>query len=266
MTLEDPIRPLREAQLPPRLPPIQSAFKTERAGTQQAWTELRALELDPKQLETNRIVTVARNDPRHMPLDILRTKLVRTMRKNGWSVLAITSPTARCGKSTIALNLAFSLAMQSDLRLALLDFDLRSPSVARLLGCGRHFAIERLLRGQNKMAENMLRHGNNLAVAPNTVPVRDAAELLQDVASGTAIREMRRTLGLDLVILDLPPMLSSDDVMSILPGVDCVLLVAAAELSSLNEIDICEQELSEQGKLLGVVLNKCRLLPEKYGY
>jgi hypothetical protein len=38
--------------------------------------------------------------------DILRTKVLLTMRKNGWKRLAVTSPTMGCGKTTTACNLA----------------------------------------------------------------------------------------------------------------------------------------------------------------
>ena len=49
-------------------------------------------------------------------------------------------------------------------------------------------------------------------------------------------------------------------------GADCVLLIAAAEKSRLDEVDKCEHELSEQTTVLGVVLNKCRYGGEEYGY
>lgn len=70
----------------------------------------------------------------------------------------------------------------------------------------------------------------------------------------------------DLILYDLPPMLQSDDVMAFLPHLDCVLLVAAAEKSRLDEVDKCERDLSEQTQVLGVVLNKCRYGAEQYGY
>ena len=56
-----------------------------------------------------------------------------------------------------------------------------------------------------------------------------------------------------MILYDLPPMLQSDDVMAFLPHLDCVLLIAAAERSRLDEVDKCEQELSEQTQVLGVV-------------
>jgi Mrp family chromosome partitioning ATPase len=57
-------------------------------------------------------------------------------------------------------------------------------------------------------------------------------------------------------------MLDSDDAMGFLDQVDCVLLVAAAGQTSLREIDVCEQDLSAQTNVLGVVLNKCRYMDD----
>ena len=69
-----------------------------------------------------------------------------------------------------------------------------------------------------------------------------------------------------MLIYDLPPMLVSDDALAFLPHLDCVLLVAGAEKSRLDEVDKCEHELAESGKLLGVALNMCRYMGEEYGY
>lgn len=77
---------------------------------------------------------------------------------------------------------------------------------------------------------------------------------------------MQQKMNPDVVLFDMPPMLSNDDVVAFLPNVDCVILIAASEQSTLAEVDICEQELSDRTNVLGVVLNKCRFTPEKYGY
>ena len=77
---------------------------------------------------------------------------------------------------------------------------------------------------------------------------------------------MKADLNPDTVIYDLPPMLTCDDVMAFLPNVDCVLLIAGAEISTVDEIDRCENDLAQQTNVLGVVLNKCRYAGEEYGY
>ena len=55
------------------------------------------------------------------------------MRQNGWQTLAVTSPNKGAGKSTVALNLAISFAMEVDYTSLLVDADLRDPDVRHML-------------------------------------------------------------------------------------------------------------------------------------
>lgn len=236
------------------------------ASPQSVWDGLQIGRPDPWRIEQGRLVTVGRTDPAHVAFDILRTKVMHVMRENDWKSLMITSPTARCGKTVVGLNLAFSLANQKDCRTALVDLDLRRPQVAEVLGVKSPPSMEEFLKG-NITVENMFsRYGENLAVAANNRPVRMAAELLQSPEAARAASSVRQKLAADIVIFDLPPMLANDDVMGFLPNVDCAILVVAAEESTVSEVDLCERELSEKTNLLGTVLNKCRYAPEKYGY
>jgi hypothetical protein len=57
------------------------------------------------------------------------------------------------------------------------------------------------------------------------------------------------------VVLDLPPLLTGDDVIALLPRIDCILLVAAAGLSTTTEIEECSKHL-EATDIIRVVLNK----------
>jgi protein-tyrosine kinase len=238
----------------------------EMAIVRHNWLGLPAIELDARHLEENRIVSISPADERQAFIDMLRTRVLTMMSARGWRTLAITSPTPGCGKSTLAVDLALSVAKQSDFRTALVDLNLRQPAIRQLLGLKQTPQIEKWLRGQTLIEESLVRHGNTLAIASNSKPVSHASELLRDQATGKTIADLRARLKLDLVIFDLPAMLPSDDVLAFLPSVDCVLLVGAAEQSSLNEIDICERDLAEQDKLLGVVLTKCHYTPDKYGY
>ncbi|MGB3314768.1 MAG: chromosome partitioning ATPase-like protein, partial [Albidovulum sp.] len=69
-----------------------------------------------------------------VPYDMLRSRTIRILKEKGWSRLAITSPGAACGKTTVALNLAISLARQKDLNVMLIDLDLRRPALHKVLG------------------------------------------------------------------------------------------------------------------------------------
>ena len=231
-----------------------------------AWAELAVFEPEPRLLARNHIVTFEDVEPAHSHFDILRTKILRTMQRNGWTSLGITSPTSGCGKTTLALNLAFSFAHQPDLKTVLVELDLRRPAMARQIGLKAPQSMASVLQGTRGVVESFVRYGENLAIGTNAQSVRDSAELLMNARTAEGVGVIKRAFLPDILVYDLPPMLQSDDVMAFLPRLDCVLLVAGAEKSRLDEIDKCEKDLSDQTNVLGVVLNACRYMSEDFGY
>jgi Mrp family chromosome partitioning ATPase len=256
----------RGAGAPAPAAPPRPAVRGAPAGAGPAWAALPPFEPDPARLERGRVVTFADADPAHAVFDMMRTKLLRALKQNGWTSVGITSPTPGCGKTTVALNLAFSLAQQSELRTVLVDLDLRHPEVARHLGLDGPRAVADMLRGTAPVQETFVRYRENLAIGASTEPMRHSGDLLNSAAATQAVAGMRAALAPDVILYDLPPMLASDDTLAFLPHLDCMLLVAGAEKSRLDEVDRCEHELAQSTNLLGVVLNMCRYMDEDYGY
>ena len=242
----------------PARPPAQSA---------DIWAALPAFVPKAAHLQRNRIVAFT-SGRGATGFDVIRTRLLQQMRSNNWRRLAITSPGAGCGKTMLALNLAFSLGRQQDQRTLLIDLDLRRPSMAKYLGITQEHSVAKLLDGTAAFADNALRYGKNLAFACHTGPVRNSAELLQSNQAAQALDEISATYDPTIMIFDMPPMQSGDDVMAFASRVDCVLLVAAAEDTTIKQVDTCERNLAAQTNVLGVVLNKCRYMGEEesYGY
>lgn len=230
------------------------------------WETLDSFVPDPALMAENRIVTYADSDQGDAAFDMLRTRILRSMRANRWTALGITSPSSGCGKSLTSLNLAFSLARQADVRTVLVDLDLRRPSIARTLGLERPQSMASVLQGTRPVTENFVRVGNNLAIGTNASAVRNSSEILLNPATAQGVASLKAAFRPNVLLFDLPPMLVSDDVMAFLPHLDCVLLIAGAEKTRLDEVDACEQDLSGQSNLLGVVLNMCRYGGETYGY
>jgi Mrp family chromosome partitioning ATPase len=251
---------------PPAAPAPRPAARAAPAAPGPAWAELAAFEPEPGRLERARVVTFADADPAHAVFDMMRTKLLRALKQNGWTSVGITSPTPGCGKTTVALNLAFSLAHQSELRTVLVDLDLRRPEVARHLGLDGPRAVADVLRGTATPRETFVRYGANLAIGASTEPMRHSGDLLNSAAAAQAVAGMRAAFAPDVILYDLPPMLASDDTLAFLPHLDAMLLVAGAGRSRLDEVDRCEHELAQSTNLLGVVLNMCRYMDEEYGY
>lgn len=251
--------------------PLQAAaqFRAEHAANQtielrgklereSVWAGLPEIRLQSDLIEANRLVTVNRLDPAYAAFDLVRTKVLQILREKDWTSVAITSPGDECGKSLVAANLAFSLAHQQDCRTLLVDLDLKEPAIARLLGIKDPPVLHAFLRGELPVGDVFRRHGENLALAANRRSVTYSSELLQSIDAGKALKAMRQTLAPDVILYDMPSMLSSDDVVAFLPNVDCAILVVAAEQTTFEELDVCERELSERTNLLGVVVNCCR--------
>ena len=231
-----------------------------------AWHALQEFTPDPEVMKRNRIVTFA-GGPDTAPFDMMRTKVLQQMRANGWRRLAITSPGKACGKTTVSANLAFGFARQPETRLALIEMDMRRPALAHTLGInGGPRQIARVFEGKDPLEKQLLRFGMNLAIGVNHAVVANPSELLNSPAVPEILTAMEAELDLSLMIFDMPPMMAADDMLAFAGKVDCVLLVAAAESTSIAEIDRCERELAAQTNVLGVVLNKCRYTEPSYGY
>lgn len=235
------------------------------ADTVGLWKSLPMLRTDQALMRRNRIVAFE-GGHEAATFDVMRTRLLQQMRANKWRRLAITSPSAGCGKTTTSLNLAFSLARQSDQRMLLAEVDLRRPAMARMLGLKGPHSFAHVLEGTAMLADNATRYGSNLAFATNHDPYRNPAELLHGPTVGPALAAIEAQFDPTVTIFDMPPLLVGDDALAFLGHVDCVLLVVAAETTTIEEVDTCERDLAAHTNVVGVILNKCRYPDRQYGY
>jgi protein-tyrosine kinase len=241
------------------LPPVAEAHAN--------WDDLPEFKPSAALLRRHRVVTV-KGGKEASEFDAIRTRILQLQRVNGWRRIAVTSPGPGCGKSTLVINLAFSLSRQRDQRTIVCELDLRRPSLSRMLGLRDPQNLAAVLDGREPFAHNALRIGPNLIVATNSKPVQNPSELLQGERAARALDEISARYAPTVMLFDLPPMLAVDDAMAFFSRVDAVILVAAAEQTTIKQIDLCEREIASQTNVMGVVLNKCRYMdPEQsYGY
>ena len=153
-----PVRGHRE--IPAALNSVRSARAQPVEKPVQPWAP-RQVNLNSRHLENHRIVSAATTDPSHVAFNVLRTRVRKALKDNGWKHLAITSPTPGCGKTMVALNLAFSLARTPDCRTVVIDLDLKKPAIARTLGISAPTSIGAYLEGNASLeqCEKRLRPG-----------------------------------------------------------------------------------------------------------
>lgn len=192
--------------------------------------------------------------------DLLRTRLRQTLRQHGWVNVGVVSPTAGCGNTFTAANLAASLARVPSSRTVLMDFNMRKPGLAKTLDmdASQTGDLRDFLAGDVAISDFVLRASDTLAVGLTDHAQEDAAEILQDPATAASLQEMRAALRPDAVIYDLPPLLAYDDTAAFLPQLDGVLLVSDGTQTMAKHIAECERVLQGQVPLLGVILNRAR--------
>ena len=232
------------------------------------WEGLSEISPDSDVMSRNNLFPLGGDDPVMTAFDMLRSRLLQGLGGDSGSRIAITSPTHGCGKSFVALNLAFSLARRAQSRAALVDLDLRRPTIAGLLGAMDIPPLAGFLTGEQPLEMPFRRLGKTLALGLNGQPVAGASDLLHHPAAGSALASIQDRLAPEVTLYDLPPALVCDDVMAMAGLVDGVLLVADGTRSAAADIRTCERLFEGRLPLLGVVLNRAqdpRLSRYRYG-
>ena len=257
-----PVDPMPAAPQSPG-PMAETASPSGHDDDQNAWPLLRQIPLDGDHLERNLVITANRSDPAHGAFDVLRTRLVQALADKGWTRVAITSPTAGCGKSFTAMNLAITLSRYDRCRTVLMDMDMRRPSLSRYLGIRDVGPMGDYLRGLRSLEDhfvrpgrNTLHIGENLAVGLNDRPEAYAAELFQEPETELVLDDLHDRLSPEVVLYDLPPALAQDDVIAFRPHFDCVLMVVGGGITTAEDVREATRRIGEDKPVLGVVLNK----------
>lgn len=204
------------------------------------------------------LVSVHRDHAAARAFDLLRTRLLHTLKANGWHRIAIAGPTPGCGATFTAVNLALSLSRIPRSRTVLMDLNLRDPGIATALEVDVAGPMRDFLQGEVDMADHMVRVGDTLALGLASDPDPDAAEILHDRNTAEVLDLTAARLSPDVVLYDLPPVLVHDDLAAFLPQVDGVLLVADGTHTVARHIEMCERVFDGQTRVLGVILNKAR--------
>lgn len=238
---------------------------TSAAAINATWGGLAALETNAGKLRKNRLVAFE-SGPDAGPYDMLRTRILQQAQKNGWRRLAVVSPHAGCGKTTTVANLIFSFSRQRDVRCITLDLDLRRVGLGKVLDQKSKFGMADVLERRVSFTDHALRYGTNVAIGLNNAPAANPAELLQSQQTRDVLAEIETAYQPNLMIFDMPPLMSNDDNYGFLKNVDCALIMAEADQTTIEQIDLAERQVAELTNVMGVVLNKCRYNEGVYGY
>ncbi len=223
-------------------------------------------QLSRTHLESERIVAFDGEDPESRPYDMLRTRILQKLRFSNQQVIGVTSPRAQCGKTVTSTNLAFSLARQPDQIVFLVDLDLRRPSISKCLGFQTELDVHDVLNGDADLADAFVvpsLGGTGLRILACSETVVDPSLIFHSDRINNLMKSMKQAVGSGVIVIDLPPVLAADDVISLLPMIDSFLLVAEAGQTTPFEIEECERLLSDAASI-DIVLNKADVTEPAY--
>ncbi|MEZ6135911.1 MAG: polysaccharide biosynthesis tyrosine autokinase [Pirellulaceae bacterium] len=211
-------------------------------------------------------MVLAHHAPQTRMAEIFRGLRTQLMFANGQSrVLSVTSAKSGEGKSTVASNLACSLA-QTGRRVLLVDCDMRRPQVASLLGLSSKVGLREVLEGTVELQEAIqVTEAENLHVVTAGVIPKNPAELLDRRVFDDFLATVREMY--DLVFLDCPPVLPVSDPSIIAPKTDGTIVVIKVDSQTRPQSQRVKDILEGvSANLLGLVINRSPNLREKYGY
>ena len=165
---------------------------------------------------------------------LLRHRLYELRSERTLKSVLITSAIPQDGKSTVAANLAVTLA-QSSRRVLLVDADLRKPSLEALFGLMPHAGLAEVLGGRVKLASVCRRidPANFFFLAAGTPP-SNPVELIEGELMRRVVESAAATL--DWVVIDSPPVLPLADGRFLASMCDAVIFVVREAHSRYEDI------------------------------
>jgi polysaccharide biosynthesis transport protein len=208
--------------------------------------------------EVPRHPIILRDEPLAAPSEAirrLRTNLQFIDVANQSKSIVITSSLPAEGKSTIALNLAVSLA-DAGARIILVDADLRRPSLAEYVGIEGNVGLTTVLIGRAHVEDVVQPLGTTtLDLLPCGRIPPNPSELLGSQAMAALLARLTATY--DMVLLDSPPLLPVTDAAVLTNMAGGALVVVGADRIHRRQLQESLGLLQTAGAhILGLVLNK----------
>ncbi len=203
----------------------------------------------------------------------MRTKIERYSKKNNCKAILVTSALENEGKTTVAANIALSLA-QNNNRVIMLDCDLRKPAVGKILDIKevKTSALD-VITGQATVDQAIVHVPNaKIDAICGGKAVGNSSEILSTSGLRKTIEALREMY--DYIIVDTPPSQLFTDAVIISEYTDAAILVVRQNSANVDDVISVANDVSQSNAdLIGFVFNNVTdtsILPggysKKYNY
>lgn len=194
----------------------------------------------------------------------LRTNVGFSLLQEKNKIVEITSAGQNEGKSVTAINLAISLA-RNGAKVALVDCDLRLPTVAQKLDIPQEPGLTQLLFDADCRQEVICHHSSGVDVIPAGSLPPNPSEILGSPRMTETLEWLKEQY--EYVILDAPPVSVVTDAAVLAPEVSGIVLVVRQGQTREEGIDAAIAQLNmANGNILGFVLTDAGAEQKTYGH
>ncbi|MES9899584.1 MAG: CpsD/CapB family tyrosine-protein kinase [Sedimenticola sp.] len=231
-----------------------------------SYSKTKVIKATPEVYAESRLIAALKHDPRSTSFRMLRTQILKTLRKNQWNSIAVTAATQGAGKSFVAANLAVSISTEVNQTVMLVDLDMRRPTIHRYFGFKPEHGLQDYLTGKVELESVLVNPGmERLVVLPGRGTHPESSELISTPRMRDLSHELKTRYKARIVIYDLPPVLAVDDAMVFMPHADAALFVVENGVNTEDEVRR-SMNLLGATNLLGTVLNKAEERNSDYYY
>jgi capsular exopolysaccharide synthesis family protein len=175
----------------------------------------------------------------------------------------ITSTVPQEGKSTVAVNLACTLALKTDQKVLLIEGDLRRPALSQMFAMGDDPGLSECLQSDRSVVTSLCYlEGPNLWILPAGSASSNALDLLQSGKLSMLMNQV--SAWFDWIIVDAPPVLPLADTSVWMRMVEGILLVTRQGVTKKRQL-LRGIEALETKKLIGALIN-CSRHPDRDDY
>lgn len=195
-----------------------------------------------------------------------RTMLLHTARTQSMQVVMVTSATQGEGKTSLASQLATSMAT-AGMRTLIVDCDLRNPSIQKLFELPLGPGVSEVLRQEVDVSDVV-----QATTVPNLwiIPAGQCSNAtIAALAQGHPLETLFNRLRgqFDFVIVDSCPVLPVADALLIAQHVDGVVFSIMQDISQLPKVMTASEKLAQLNiPLVGAVVNGIKQEVYSYGY
>lgn len=185
----------------------------------------------------------------------IRTNIQFSMATKNLQTILFSSSGPFEGKSTICTNVASVFADQGK-RVLVVDADMRLPSIAKIFHLENKVGLSTLMTSKHLKVKEAIQHVESvhLDVLPSGIVPPNPSELLASERMDEIIQELKKEY--DLVLFDLPPIVSVTDAQILATKIDGVILVIRKDIADVEDVYKAKELLElVNANVLGAIFN-----------